>query len=100
MAVTAAIIGSVAAVGSTAYGAISANQRSQDAKGQAAKALASAPNAVSDAAKAAQEAAAAADKQRKKTLAAKGYADTILTSPKGLPTAPSTGKGHATLLGL
>lgn len=96
MAITAAIVGAV----STAGQAIAANQASQRAKGDASKALADAPNAATDALKANTAAAQAAERTRKKAAAAKGFSDTLLTGPTGLPDTAASGKGHATLLGL
>lgn len=100
MAATAGIIAAVTAAGSTAYGAISANQRDQDAKGVAKDLVKKAPNAGLEAAKAAEEANKAAAEQRAKALNQQGYADTILTGGSGLPGFGATGKGKATLLGL
>ena len=78
MPVTASIMATIAAVGSTTYSAVSANQRSQDAKGQASKALADAPTAASDAIKANAAATAAAAKAKQKTQNAAGFQSTLL----------------------
>jgi hypothetical protein len=99
MAVTAAIVGSVAAIGGTTYGAIKANQMSQDAKGANSALLATQTSAAADAAASNAAAARAAAMQKKKAQAAQGYAATIATGPQGIDTPPNTGQ-RSTLLGL
>jgi len=103
----AAIVSAVAQVGGQAYSAISANQRSQYAKGINQNSINTAPTADETQQKAERDAAAAGAKQTQATANNKGYGSTLLTGnvpPMGAPlTNPRPGLGtsgqRSTLLG-
>lgn len=99
MAVTSAIIAAV----STTASLVAANQRSQDAKGEAGKLLASRPNPLVTAANDVRLGQNAANRQKQLAAGANGFSSTILTGPSDMGnTAAGPGpvtKGRGTLLG-
>lgn len=102
MAATAAIIGAITAVGSTAYSAISANQQSQKNKGTLADAnapLPKTPNLQQEEGIASQAGAKAAAASGSAAGKSAGFAGTILTGPNSTLTS-TTGPQRKTLLGL
>ena len=96
MGITAAIVTAASGV----YGAVSANQRNQDAKGEIGKQLAAAPNPLLDAAKAAEQGNNEYNR-KKKALASNsvGFNSTILTGPSGMQAPANAGAARSTLLG-
>ena len=98
MGLSAAAWAAIASTTASGVSMISANQRNQDAKGEAGKALANAPNPLLDAAKAAEQGNNEYNRKKKMLSGAVGFGSTILTGPSGLQT-PNTGMTRSTLLG-